>query len=362
METEELTAVLEEVGLSPYKADAYVTLLDIGSASVGELADASGVPRPRIYDVVRDLEDEGFVVTFEQDKLYVRAKDPQEALASLRSKARRIDAAVEEIGERWRAPAVEAHDITVVRQFGTVFERGETIVEEAAYHVEVSVTPDQFVELRPALADARERGLVVQVSLYASPEASRTPDDLAFEGACSEARNREVPCSHNPFMVVTDRERAVFAPQAYGRREYGALVDDAIHAYLFHWFFMTALWEVWEPVYVDRRESPPYPYVEIRDCIRTVEPLLEGGATVRATVRGSWVATGRDCSVSGRLVGVEYAGGREPPGPPGLVALIGQATVVIETDEGETYTVGGDGSGLEDIEADLITVEAVETE
>lgn len=362
MDTEELRTLLEEVGLSPYQADAYVALLELGAASAREVADASGVPDPRIYDILRALEDDGFVVTYEQDKIYARARDPQEALVPLRSQARRIDAAIEEIERRWQAPSVEAHDISVVRQFETVFERGQGFVDDAVYHVEVSATPDQYARLRPALVDATERELVVQVSLYEPADTNRSIDQLVFEGACTEARVREVPCSYSPFIVIADRERAAFAPQAYGRREYGALVDDPIHAYLFHWFFMTALWEVWDPVHVRADAGPPYNYVEIRDCIRTVEPLLESGVTVEATVEGSWVTTGRECVVSGRIVGVEYAGGREAAGSPGpgLVALIGRATVVVETDEGETYTVGGDGSGVEDIEADVIRIEQID--
>ena len=55
MDTDELHAVLEEAGLSPYQADAYVTLLALGSASASEIATASGVPQPRIYDVLRGL-------------------------------------------------------------------------------------------------------------------------------------------------------------------------------------------------------------------------------------------------------------------------------------------------------------------
>jgi DNA-binding MarR family transcriptional regulator len=63
MDTDELHAVLEEAGLSPYQADAYETLLELGSASASEIATTSGVPQPRIYDVLRGLEDDGYVTT-----------------------------------------------------------------------------------------------------------------------------------------------------------------------------------------------------------------------------------------------------------------------------------------------------------
>jgi sugar-specific transcriptional regulator TrmB len=65
MDTDELAATLREAGLSPYQADAYAALLAVGSASAGELTDESGVSRPRIYDVLRDLATEGYVTTYD---------------------------------------------------------------------------------------------------------------------------------------------------------------------------------------------------------------------------------------------------------------------------------------------------------
>ena len=49
MNDEELAGVLEGAGLSLYQAAAYVTLLELGTASATDLADVSGVPGPRIY-------------------------------------------------------------------------------------------------------------------------------------------------------------------------------------------------------------------------------------------------------------------------------------------------------------------------
>ena len=49
MDAGALRSTLEDAGLSPYQAEAYVTLLDLGAASATTVAEASGVPDPRIY-------------------------------------------------------------------------------------------------------------------------------------------------------------------------------------------------------------------------------------------------------------------------------------------------------------------------
>ncbi|MFW5950269.1 MAG: TrmB family transcriptional regulator, partial [archaeon] len=64
-----LIETLEKVGLSPYQSKAYVTVLKLGSATATTIAEKSGVPESRIYDVLRDLEDEGFIEVYEQDSL-----------------------------------------------------------------------------------------------------------------------------------------------------------------------------------------------------------------------------------------------------------------------------------------------------
>jgi len=46
MKDEELVEILEDAGLSPYQAEAYVTLLALGNASATDVADACDVPDP----------------------------------------------------------------------------------------------------------------------------------------------------------------------------------------------------------------------------------------------------------------------------------------------------------------------------
>ena len=104
MNSDELRAVLETAGLSPYQADAYVALLERGSASASDLATASGVPQPRIYDVLRGLEDAGYVTTYDRDRLYARANDPEEALSGLRTAVDRFETAIAVSGDAYPDP------------------------------------------------------------------------------------------------------------------------------------------------------------------------------------------------------------------------------------------------------------------
>lgn len=355
MDSGELMAVLEDAGLSPYQADAYVTLLDLGSASAGELADASGVPRPRIYDILGSLEEAGYVVTFEEDRLYARANDPEEALAGLRSRIDRFGSAVEEIETRWREPESQTSDVSIVKRFGTVFQRARKDIAEADIHVQVAATPDQLAELEADLVDAKARGVYVQVTLQVNGDAE--PFDRAdFEATCDEIRSHD---RDEPFVVLTDRRRVAYSPHARTEQAYGVLVDDRVTAYVFHWFYLTVLWEACEPLFAYDDGEPPLTFVEIRDCIRIVEQYLEDGATVYATVEGYDSRTGFHRTLEGRIVDIDYAKKAKSDGVAPIADLAGRASLTLETDDG-TRTVGGQGASEEEIAADRVVVEAVE--
>ncbi|PSP82214.1 TrmB family transcriptional regulator [Halobacteriales archaeon QS_1_68_17] len=352
MDSDTLVESLQEAGLSPYQAEAYVGLLEMGSASASELADASQIPKPRIYDVLESLERRGYIETYEQDTLRARAHDLDDVLGDLESRIGRLEAAAEEIEHRWTQPNVESHEVSIVSRSETVHKRAEAAIESAEYHLQLSVSPAEFRTLKPLLSAAHDRGVQIEISLHTRRDEPQEIDPGEFEGAATEVRHRNLPA---PFVVLVDRKQVCFATHETATEEYGILVDDRMLAYVFHWHFLTSLWEVWDPIYQDSDDTPPAHYAEIRKCVRDIEPLVRDGSAVQARVEGVETDTGRERTLSGRIVDIEYSAETNGEGPPSLLDLAGQATLVLETDE-ETYSVGGQGALVEDIRANRITI------
>jgi sugar-specific transcriptional regulator TrmB len=350
MDTTELRTALKEAGLSQYQAEAYNTLLQLGAASATELADACAVPTARIYDVLRDLETKGYIETYEQESLHARACDPQLVLEDLRGRANMLEEAAEEIEDRWEAPEVDRHKLSIVKRFETVFQRASALIRDADSEVQLSVTPAQYRELKPALRAAYANDAIVEVSIHTDPG---DPMDLSeFEGVVTEARHRTLP---TPFVALVDRTGACFAPHSHSLNQYGVLVDDYTLTYVFHWYFQTCLWEVWEEVYSARRTEPPLVYSDVRRAVREIDPILDDGAQVHVRVEGFFLESGGAVELDGKIVDVHYVGASETEGPPPLSQLAGQVCFTVETAEGE-YTIGGWGAVLEDIEATRITI------
>ncbi|WP_254546666.1 TrmB family transcriptional regulator [Halomarina pelagica] len=359
MNEDELYDGLREAGLSKYQIRAYVALLELGTAAATTLAEEADVPRSRIYDTLRDLEERGYVETYEQDTLRARAREPTEIFEELRERARVLDDTAEEIRDRWQRASVGGHRISVLKRTETAFERAESAIREAENRVQLSVTPEQFERLRPALCDAMRDGLFVMVSFNTSPERpTEPPGDEALRGAVTEARHRHLPA---PFVALVDRSVTCFAPHVRPVGQYGVVFEDETLTYIFHWYFQAALWESWPILYTTRDDGLPAEYVDIRECIRDVAPLLADGAHVTARVRGTEVRRREPFDRRGEIVDALYATAPDddPTAPPTLSSLAGQATLVLEAD-GEEYGIGGWGAILEDVEAQRVIVESIE--
>jgi sugar-specific transcriptional regulator TrmB len=358
MNGEELIETLEDAGLSPYQADAFVTLLGLGSASATEIAQASSVPDARIYDVLRGLEESEYIETYQQDSLHARAHDPADVLADLRLRANRFETAAEEIEDRWDQPDIEEHQLSILKRLDTVLTQAEQLIREAQTQVHVGVTVDQYYELEDALACAVERGADVKVCLVPSLDREmELPSTESLARTCTEARTRPAP---SPFVALIDRSWTCFSPHGRSTNEYGVIVNDMTHTYVFYWYFLTNLWEGYESIYSARNEELPITYVDIRHCLRKIVPLFENGMLIEATVNGIETETGHEISLRGTITDVTYAGEhREETYPTPLSQLAGEASFTLETDDG-TYTIGGWGAMIEEIEAIQITIEKAE--
>lgn len=352
METEALVATLEEAGLSPYQASAYAALLEFGTAPATKLAEASDVPGPRIYDVLDALSDRGYVETYEQETVKARVHDPAAIVDDLRARAGRLESAADEVEARWEQPPLDRTQASMVDRFQTVVDRARMFVEEAETRVHVSVTPDHLDQLRDALTDAHERGVAVHVLVHTPPDTDPpAPDTVA--GLCREARHRGL---QTPFVSLVDRRRACFSHPPHVSDRYGVLVDDPVHTFVFHWYFMTCLWDHARPLYTDRGRTPPFEYVDLRQFVRDVGPLLDDGASVAVRVEGTDLETGDDRTVAGTVAAVRSA--RDAPAEVAHVSVAGQVTLVVETEDGRVR-VGGWNAVVEDIEATRVVVEDV---
>lgn len=154
-QNEEVLSNLRRLGLNQYAAKAYYALAVCGSSTAGELSERAELPRPRIYDVLRDLQDKGFVAIKPGRPVRYAALAASEALKTLKkqkeSQLQENFKMIDEVGRAIAASLKLSMPVTKVfaeeavwtlqgRQ--AIYSKIASMISGAKEHVVVSSTPE----------------------------------------------------------------------------------------------------------------------------------------------------------------------------------------------------------------------------
>lgn len=339
---------LQRIGLSEYQASAYLTVLENGPLAAVEVAQRSHIPRSRVYDVLTDLEHDGYVATFErEDRRYVEAKEPSDIVNILHQTGDRLSETAEEIEDAWEQRNIVEHEVNLVKETESVLDRAREFIEAAEQTVDLAVTPSQYFQLRDPLSTAVENDVVVRVSLERFSEGSIQSDQPV-----TELRRRRIT---GPLLAIADRTYTCFAPNERAASDYGLVVNDPILSFIFRWYFQLCLWSVGETLVGASAEQRPY--VSLEAFVQDIYPLWASGAVVPVTVVGTNPVTGEATKVTGTVSDLFYPKQSvTDTSPPTYSDLAGIVTLVLTDDAGTTHEIGGWGAVYEDIEADRIVL------
>lgn len=73
-------STLKGIGLTMYEAQAYITLTSLISSTASEISEESGIPRSKIYDVLKELSKKNFIDVEDGRPLTYNVKSPVEVL------------------------------------------------------------------------------------------------------------------------------------------------------------------------------------------------------------------------------------------------------------------------------------------
>lgn len=83
---DENISVLKGIGLTMYEAQTYVTLTSLISSTASEIAEESGIPRSKIYDVLKELAKKNYIEVEDGRPLTYNVKSPVEVLGRERER------------------------------------------------------------------------------------------------------------------------------------------------------------------------------------------------------------------------------------------------------------------------------------
>lgn len=150
---DELKKGLLELGLSDKESDVYLSMLELGPASVQDIAKKAGVNRSTTYVMIESLKRRGLLSTFDHGKkVYFAAESPdklkllmQDELAEIKAKQARMEAALPRLQAIFNAHTDKPHVRYLEGEHALMQIRNE-IVESKSPHWEFYAVDEALIQ------------------------------------------------------------------------------------------------------------------------------------------------------------------------------------------------------------------------
>lgn len=140
--------------LNIYEVKIWTALLSRGVASAGELADISGVPRSRSYDVLESLEKKGFVIMKLGKPIKYLAVKPEEVV-------KRVKKAIEKKAEEQLGDLDNVRDTQFYKEIELLYKQGIEKVEPADMSGIIKGRKNVYDHLKSMIANAKDNVTIV---------------------------------------------------------------------------------------------------------------------------------------------------------------------------------------------------------
>ena len=195
---DDIISLLERFGLSPYEAKAYWAAVGQAPLTAYKLAQLSGVPRPRIYEIVNRLVAKGLLIFQSGGRTLLAAAGAEKILSRKEAEHR---AMIDRLRELLAAvPSVEAPGIWNISGRDEVLQTARGLLDAARRYVYFESMAENVRELHPALLKLRQRKVALN-GIYCGELPSGCPGLIKHLG--------EVCLTSGEIAVVVDGEQAL---------------------------------------------------------------------------------------------------------------------------------------------------------
>jgi sugar-specific transcriptional regulator TrmB len=221
MVVNDLIQHIKTLGFSEYEAKAYLCLLKIQPATAYEIAQGSGIPSSKIYEVIAKLvEKQVFMADGDEGKKRFLALMPEEFVERQRSGfTRTLDVLAEEL------PALKSDSpvsvIWNVGDYDLFMDKAARMVKEAEKTLLLSAWEDERLALEPLLAEAEKRGIRIASVHYGKREAGA---GVLFHHPIEDTLYREK--GGRGLVLVRDSADALVGTIEDGGRVHGAFSSN----------------------------------------------------------------------------------------------------------------------------------------
>ena len=184
---------MESLGLTSYEMKVYLSLLETGSMTASDISKKSGVPYSKIYEVLNDLEDKGWLESNSSRPQKFFPKSPLTALEAMRMRIENDirdneNLIVSELMPIYQKSGIrEKPEIWVVRGIYNIAAKVSEIIQTCQHELLIAlpqVAENIAKPIQPMLRMLHEKG--VRITVLASEET--TTDTVRAISRIAEVR------------------------------------------------------------------------------------------------------------------------------------------------------------------------------
>lgn len=342
------------VDMSEYESFVYLSLVRNGKQSMKEIAETSGVPKQRVYDIVDTLRSEGFIELDDSYPKKAYAVEPNKTLGPIQTQIRRVQDRLDELHKT--VSDIES-GVAQFKNISTIEKYVSELFAAAENTVFLLASPDrlrQFEDDLLAMGDVQVRVVVSDVNPETLDAGSIFRSDQ-IEQVTNHIRGTS---RSEPFVLTIDRNSGFFWPKPLvsgsGEQE-GFYVTDSELAFLFDRFLSDSIWPLATSVTSEADESTPSlptQYFRLRDCLADLQMLAKDVPleSLAVTFDGYDNLSGDQVTKTGVLAGFTYSEYDD-------VAYVELDVGVGDGSDTKRVTVGDWKSEGEDFKAHQISLE-----
>ncbi|SFP73048.1 Sugar-specific transcriptional regulator TrmB [Amycolatopsis arida] len=221
---------LVELGFSRYEARAYLGLLGGEPMTGYALANATGIPQPKVYETLRKLLARGAVVKIGDDPARFVALPAEQLFGQLENDFRRRMADAKLELERFD-PAGSREQVRLfhsTRDRGAILGRARELLGAAREHVYLSGSAAELADLKSDVEDAERRGVRFDVLHFGDAPFELARGRLVRHASTDRVLYRHHQAHH--LALVADGTGALWSVAPGGADWEGLWVSDPLFA------------------------------------------------------------------------------------------------------------------------------------
>jgi sugar-specific transcriptional regulator TrmB len=341
----EIILKLKSLGLTDYEAKAYITLIKYGSMSGVELAKKAGIPQPRIYDVMKKLEERGLISISEGRPARYHSENPELALKRLVDNlitniVSEYEKAIRVLKEFHKANKEMFKDIVRLENSHVIINKMEEALMNLENELLIAGYYHILEKLRGSLTKAITKGVSACLISY-------DKEDNEIQSFFDEVRIRDIK---GPVMMIVDRKALVTVlnwedPNTIS--PLGFYTENKVLVKIFTEHYLRFIRETSElKRFATNYKEYNKRFVGLIRAIDAIRDLQRKGSKIYVKVLGKSIKTKKNIVVEGEPIKLYF-------NPKSAICRI-----TLKVNKGE-ISVGDWGAYLEDIEAEVIEVRTI---